>query len=179
LKSEAKKLAAAKNIKLSQAQAEIADRYHAQSFSLLIHSTQIKDGCRATQTQVHAAFSAFIKGLSEATLHKFVRYEGSVWVDKDDFNAGRLTFDSFEALGGYMDMQTRQYARSQNLVFALDVTGMSQAFFFGEEDEPFDLKDQQIYTPESARQWLLDLSHQGEMADTIQNALEAASAHVA
>jgi hypothetical protein len=168
-------LASAQKTKLSEAQEEIARQRGFQSFALLIHAAQVQDCWPATDEGVHAAFSSFIQRLDDETLRYFVRHAGTVWVDQDDFIAGRLTADSFKVLGNSLEGYSRQTAWDQNLVLALDATGMSDGYYFDEEDndETFDSQHQQIYTPESAKEWILESTLEGGMLDSIACAIES------
>lgn len=173
LKADAKKLAKAKNIKLSEAQDELAQKLGFGSLALLIHAAHLPSTWPATEAGVQSALGAFIKGLHEKTLHKIVRYEGSIWVDQDDFLSDSLSAESFDVFGRARDGVTQQMAWRQNLVLAVDLEGMASGYYFGEDDEVFDQRAQQIYTPASARKWLLELNCQGGIFDQIGEEVEA------
>lgn len=172
LKADAKKLATAKKIKLSAAQDELANQLGFKSFALLIHTANVQAYWPATEAGVQAALRAFLEELSDADLFRLTRFDGTIWVNHEDFITGRLTAESFEPLGKWMESTTRQYAWRHNLVIALTLEGMAEAYYFGEEGEFFDRCEQQEYSPERAREWLLEINTQGGIFDRIGQEVE-------
>ena len=102
----------------------------------------------------------FIQNLNDAQVFTLC-WNGSLWIDREDFLSDQVTVESLDAMGSVGDSAIRQYAAGLGSILLTSFDGIADQFILEDDEDDFGNQlvpshDQVIYTPVVGRQVLIN-----------------------
>lgn len=101
----------------------------------------------------------FIQNLNDAQVFTLC-WNGSLWIDREDFLSDQVTVESLDAMGSAGDSAIRQYADGLGIILLTNFDGIADQFILGSDEDDFGNQlvpshNQEIYTPTVGRRVLI------------------------